>query len=246
MIVLRKCHLKRAQNVYIHVSGSALEVIAASVHSASAPDAHNECALACAAERIAERMMHIKYRRRFLMNATLVFVIQATLSLLSFGLIARWVIYPRLKGRSLREALTPLLLFETFRTVGLIFLVSSITDAALPTAFSIPEAVGDMIAVVLAFVALVAVRFGWRAAPALIWLFTVEGVADFINANALGIRFNIAANYHLGIGWLIPTYGVPAFLVIQLTVIALLINRQRQRAKEQAVDVPERLMANIS
>ena len=52
------------------------------------------------------------------MNATLVFVTQATLSLLSFGLIARWVIYPRLKERSLREALTLLLLFETFRTMG--------------------------------------------------------------------------------------------------------------------------------
>ncbi len=179
------------------------------------------------------------------MNATLVFVTQATLSLLSFGLIARWVIYPRLKGRSLREALTPLLLFETFRTVGLIYLVSSLVDATLPAAFTIPEAVGDMLAVVLAFAALIAVRSGWRAAPALIWLFTVEGVADFINATAQGLRVNIAA-YHLGIGWLIPTYGVPAFLMVQLTVIALLINRQRQRAKEQAVDVPERLLASIS
>ena len=179
------------------------------------------------------------------MNATLVFVTQATLSLLSFGLIARWIIYPRLKKRPLREALTLLLLFETFRTIGLINLVPSLVDAALPAAFSIPEAAGDMLAVVLAFAALVAVRSGWRTAPALIWLFTVVGVADFINATALGLRFGIPA-YHLGIAWLLPTYGVPAFLAIQLTVIALFLNHERQRARERAVDVPDRLMASIS
>jgi hypothetical protein len=180
------------------------------------------------------------------MNAILVFATQATLSLLSFGLIARWVIYPRLKERSLSEALTPLLLFESFRTVGLIYLVPGLTDAAVPASFTIPEAAGDMIAVVLAFVALIAVRSGWRAAPALVWLFTVEGLADFANAIAQGMRVNIAAGYHLGIGWLIPTYGVPIFLVVQLTVIALLLNHRRQRAAARPVDVANRLLHEVA
>ena len=66
------------------------------------------------------------------MNVTfLVFLTQFTLSLLSFGLIARWVVYPRLRERSLRDALTPLLLFETLRTIGLIFLVPGLVDDAL-------------------------------------------------------------------------------------------------------------------
>lgn len=180
------------------------------------------------------------------MKATLSFVIQVTLSLLSFGLIARWFIYPRLRDRSLREALTPLLLFQTFRTLGLIFLVPGLVDAALPAAYTIPEAAGDMLAVVLAFVALVAVRSGWRAAPALVWLFTVEGLADFVNAFAQGLRFNIAANYHLGIGWLLPTYGVPVFLAVQLTVVALLLNRARQHEGERTVDIPVRQESTTS
>ncbi|HET8909036.1 MAG TPA: hypothetical protein VFN11_18930 [Ktedonobacterales bacterium] len=180
------------------------------------------------------------------MNATLVFATQSTLSLLSFGLIAGWVIYPRLRGRSLRDALTPLLLFETFRTVGLLFLVPGIVAPALPAAFVIPEAAGDMLAVVLAFVALIAVRAGWRAAPALVWLFTVEGLLDFINAVAQGIRFNIAGNSHLGVAWLIPTYGIEAFAAVQLAVMALLINRARQGAAERVVDVPVRLESSIA
>jgi len=183
------------------------------------------------------------------MNATfMVFATQFTLSLLSFGLIARWVIYPRLRERSLRDALTPLLLFETLRTIGLLVIVPGLVDAALPSAFGVPAAVGDMIAVVLAFVALVAVRSGWRVAPALVWLFTLEGLADFINATAQGLRFNIP-NYHLGIAWLIPTYGVPAFTMAQVMVIALLWRSGRQRPagdRELAVDVPERLKASIS
>lgn len=186
------------------------------------------------------------------MNATLVFVTQITLSLLSFGLIARWVIYPRLRERSLREALTPLLLFETFRTVGLITLVPGLVDASLPAAFTIPEAVGDMLAVILAFAALVAVRSGWRVAPALVWLFTVEGLADFINATAQGVRLDVVTQNQLGVAWLLPTYGVPAFTVVQLAVIALLLNSQRrarQRAGDagaRAADVPGRLTTSIS
>jgi hypothetical protein len=183
------------------------------------------------------------------MNATLLFATQATLSLLSFGLIARWVIYPRLRDRALRDALTPLLLFETLRTVGLIVLVPGLVDDALPAAFTMPAAAGDMLAVLLAFVALVAVRADWRAAPALVWLFTVEGLADFINATAQGLRFDIAAHNQLGIAWLLPTYGVPAFTVAQVMVIALLLTHGRQRAggdRERAVDVPERMAASIS
>lgn len=187
------------------------------------------------------------------MNTILVFVTQTTLSLLSFGLIARWVIYPRLRERSLRDALTLLLLFETLRTIGLIDLVPGLVDATLPARFTTPEAVGDMLAVVLAFAALVAVRAGWRVAPALVWLFTVEGLADFINATTQGLRFDIVTHNQLGIAWLLPTFGVPAFTVAQVMVIALLLTRGRQRVagdregdRERAVDVPERLTASIS
>jgi hypothetical protein len=171
----------------------------------------------------------------------LVFATQFTLSLISFGLIARWSIYPRLRERSSRDALTPLLLFETLRTIGLIVIIPSLVDAALPSGFAIPAAAGDMIAVVLAFVALVAVRSGWRAAPALVWLFTVVGLADFINVTVQGLRFGIPA-YHLGIAWLLPTYGAPAFTVVQLMVIAVLLNdaRRKRQSDQRAEDAGSR------
>jgi hypothetical protein len=185
------------------------------------------------------------------MDATLIFATQATLSLLSFGLIAGWVIYPRLRERSLRDALTLLLLFETLRTVGLITLVPAVVDTALPAGFVIPEAAGDMLAAALAFAALVAVRAGWGIAPALVWLFTVEGLADFINAIAQGLRFGIP-NYPLGVVWLLLTYAVPAFIVAQVLVIAVLLNDARRKRQQvgdedaQVVNAPDRLAAHIS
>lgn len=124
-----------------------------------------------------------------------------------------------------------------------------LVDAALPAGFAVPAAVGEMLAVILAFVALVAVRAGWRVAPALIWLFTVEGLANFINAAAQAVRFDIVAHNQLGIAWLLPTYGIPVFTVAQVMVIALLLTRGRQRAagdRGRAADVPGRLTANIS
>lgn len=170
------------------------------------------------------------------MIATIIFAAQATLSLVSFGLLARWIIYPRLKERPLVEALTPLLLFQTFRTVGLLFLVPTVVGAALPTAYSIPDAAGDLLAVMLSFASLLALRLRWRGALVLVWLFTLEGMVDFANAIAQGLRINLTENYHLGITWLIPTYGVPAFIIAHLLIIALLLRGQRQLGSQRAVD----------
>ncbi len=168
------------------------------------------------------------------MIAIVSFATQVTFSLVSFGLLARWFIYPRLKERPLVEALTPLLLFHTFRTVGLIFLVPAVVDASLPAAFAIPGELGDMLAVLLAFASLVALRLRWRGALALVWLFTLEGVADFANVIAQGLRFNIIGSYHLGPAWFIPTYGVPAFLVAHVTIIALLLRGTRRLSEQQS------------
>src|SRR5260370_19765545 len=131
------------------------------------------------------------------MNTILIFATQAMLSLLSFGLIAGWVIYPRLRERSLLDALTPLLLFETLRTIGLIVLVPGLVDAALPAGFALPAAVGHLLAVVMAFAALIAVRPAWSLPPSRLWLSTRAGLADFINATRHGARFPIPTNNQL-------------------------------------------------
>jgi hypothetical protein len=120
------------------------------------------------------------------MNANVIFGLQIFLSLVTFGTIARWHLLPRLSPLPLPVALMPLLLFHTFRTLGLIFLVPGVVGDTLPAAFAVPAAVGDAAAVVLAFGALGALRWRWRGALALVWLFNLEGTADFLYGYAEG------------------------------------------------------------
>jgi hypothetical protein len=159
------------------------------------------------------------------MTPTQIFGLQVALSLLTYGLAARWYVLPWLERLDLMAALTPLLLFHTLRTIGLVFLIPGVVGGPLPAAFAAPGAYGDLLTVGLAFLALAALRARWRVALALVWLFTVVGLLDFANAFAQGLRADIAAQYALGPGWFIPTFAVPAFTVAHLLVVRLLLTR---------------------
>lgn len=167
------------------------------------------------------------------MTPTQIFGLQVVLSLLTYGLAARWYLLPRLERLDLVAALTPLLLFHTLRTIGLVFLIPGVVGGPLPAAFAAPGAYGDLLTVGLAFLALVALRARWRGALPLVWLFTAVGLLDFVNAFAQGLRADIAAQYALGPGWFIPTFAVPAFTVAHLLVVRLLLTRGREYAALQ-------------
>jgi hypothetical protein len=163
-----------------------------------------------------------------LMNSTMIFVMQVALNLLIYTFIARQYVMPRLAMLPLSDALIPLLLFHMFRTMGVTFVVPGVVGSVLPPAFATPGAYGDLLAVVLALAAALAVRQRARWALLLVWLFSIVGTADLLYALLQGARFNIAANYHLGPVWFIPTFFVPAFLVTHALVILLLINRSHE------------------
>lgn len=171
------------------------------------------------------------------MTPTQIFGLQVVLSLLTYGLAARWYILPRLERLDLVAALTPLLLFHTLRTIGLVFLLPGVVGGPLPAAFAAPGAYGDLLTVGLAFLALLALRARWRGALPLVWLFSAVGLLDFVNAFAQGLRADIAAQYALGPGWFIPTFAVPAFTVAHLLVVRLLLTRGREYAALQPAGV---------
>jgi hypothetical protein len=159
------------------------------------------------------------------MTVTQIFVVQIAVSLLVFGLAARWYLLPALNRLPLVEALTLLTLPHALRTLGLVFLVPGTAGDTLPAAFAAPGAYGDLLAVVLALLSVLALRQGWRGALGLVWLLSILGLLDFANAYALGIRYDIVASYPLGPLWFIPTFAVPGFIVLHLLAIGLLTGR---------------------
>ena len=143
------------------------------------------------------------------------------LSTLSFVLIAQWYLIPALKRMKREQALQPLLLLHSFRHIGLMFLAIGAVKYELPTAFSVPAAFGDLIASLLAFLALAFIRLRWSLAIPIVWLFNIEGTLDLFNAVLRGV-INDAWN-GMGATFWIPSIIVPALLVTHYIVFLLLL-----------------------
>src|SRR5260370_5243314 len=116
------------------------------------------------------------------MNTLLAFLLSIGISLLSYALLAIWYVVPRLSKQPRVEALLPLVLLHTFRTVGLVFLFPQVTGGALPPGLAAPAAYGDLLTTGLALLAVFALRLrpGW-ALP-LVWRFNLVGIADLLFA----------------------------------------------------------------
>ncbi|HYV43270.1 MAG TPA: hypothetical protein VFA20_00355 [Myxococcaceae bacterium] len=151
-----------------------------------------------------------------------IFGLQIAMSFLTWGLLARWYVAPRLAAQPWPDALAPLLFVHAFRYVGLVFLVPTVVKSPLPPAFANPTAYGDLIASALAFAALFAVRARSRAAIPLAWIANVVGAADLINAYYRGItlRPDVGAAYY------IPAFIVPALFVTHAMMFIMLVTRR--------------------
>lgn len=158
------------------------------------------------------------------MEGDLIIVLSILLGLLADSLIAKWYVMPHVRSLSPAEALSPILLFHSFRYIGLAFLVTGVVSPNLPAEFAVPAAYGDLVAALLALIALAALRLGSTAAIPLVWIFNVEGALDLLYALFQGNRFGIASQ--LGGGFFIPAVIVPALLVSHFLVFQILLRRK--------------------
>src|SRR6266571_7800493 len=81
--------------------------------------------------------------------AFLAFLVSATVSLLSFTLIASRYVVPRLSKQPYVQALLPLVLLNVFRTEGFVFLLPQVMGGTLPSYFAVSTAYGDVFTAVL-------------------------------------------------------------------------------------------------
>lgn len=152
------------------------------------------------------------------MNTQTIFGLQFISSLLVIGLLAKWVLAPWLAKQSQREALFWLTIPHAFRYIGMVFLVPGVVAQPLPEDFSIPAAYGDLLAAVLALLALIALKSRRDFALGLVWVFNIAGTIDLLNA----LRHLEVAPY-FGAAWYIPTFLVPVLLVTHFMIFARLL-----------------------
>jgi len=161
------------------------------------------------------------------MPVQLLFGISVAFGFVAWGVVTALYIWPQLQARSRIEALRPLLALHGFRFIGLSFLVPGVVSADLPAAFARDAAYGDMIAAILALLALAALPS--KVGIALVWIFNVWGTLDLLNAFYVANATGLSAG-QLGAAYFIPTVIVPLLLITHGLVFRILLQQDRPTA----------------
>jgi hypothetical protein len=148
-----------------------------------------------------------------------------TLNLVSSTIVfavAAWIyVVPRLGSLPPLAVLQPILLLHALRHLGMMFLSPGATMAGIPEQFTYPAAYGDLLAAVLAMIALLALRAGAGSARLLLWIFNVEGTVDLAIAISLATIHDVER--FMGPAYWIPAFWVPALIVTHALVFVILL-----------------------
>jgi hypothetical protein len=150
-----------------------------------------------------------------------VLTVNLILSTLVFWAAARLYVLPRLRELAPGTVLLPILLLHALRHLGLMFLAPGAIYAGMPAQFAYPAAYGDLLAAVLALVAIPLVAQQSRAARAMVWIFSVEGTVDLATAITLATAYGAAP--FMGAAYWIPAFWVPALLVTHYIAFVVLV-----------------------
>jgi hypothetical protein len=154
------------------------------------------------------------------------FFISVAFSLIAWSIVAARYIWPELRSRQRAEALRPLLVLHSFRFMGLAFLVPGVVSPELPSTFAHAAAYGDIIAAVLAMLALISLPSA--AGVAFAWIFNIWGAADLFNAFYQGNHAGLMAG-QLGATYFLPTLIVPLLLITHALAFRILLQPQHQK-----------------
>jgi hypothetical protein len=156
-------------------------------------------------------------------QALLPFLASISMAIIAWGCVLSRYVWPRLRDLELRVAVEPILYLHLFRYVGLATLVPGVVDSSLDTRWSHPEAIGDLVAALLAGAALL-LRTG-RLFRMAVWTFNLWGTIDLLRASVLGPVYGVVE--HLDAAYFIIVIGVPLLLWTHGMVFALLLRRDR-------------------
>ena len=150
-----------------------------------------------------------------------ILTINLVFSTFVFWVAAKLYILPKLQNYEARTLLLPILLLHSLRHLGLMFLTSGATYPGIPPQFTYPAAYGDLLTAVLAMIAIPAVAMRARSAKLLVWLFSVVGLLDLIDAITLATVYDAAP--FMGAAYWIPAFWVPALLVTHYLAFIILL-----------------------
>src|SRR5262249_30571266 len=146
-------------------------------------------------------------------------------SFIAWGIVTARYIWPELRLRERAEALRPLLILHSFHFIGLAFLVPGVVSPDLPSAFAHSAAYGDIIAAILALLALISLPTA--SGVVIAWIFSLWGTVDLFNAFYQANHAGLTAG-QLGSTYFIPTFIVPLLLITHGLGFRILLRRENE------------------
>jgi hypothetical protein len=162
----------------------------------------------------------------------LYFFVSIAFSFSAWGFVTARYIWPKLRSLQRLDALRPLLVLHTFRFIGLAFLIPGVVSPDLPSAFARSAAYGDVVAAVLALLALVSLPR--TIGVAIAWIFNGWGLADLLNAFYQANHAGLAVG-QLGATYFIPTLVVPLLLITHGLVFRILLRNESEFAPRESL-----------
>ena len=156
------------------------------------------------------------------MNSVTIFWIQILTSVVVFGIVAVWYVWPALTKIDRYSALIILLFVHVPRYVGMTLLVTGMVDPRLPKEFISSAAYGDLLEAALAFASIFALRSTWRVAIPMVWVANTWGFADLLNGLRGVLQFNVPS-FGLATFWYVYTFYAPLVIVSHLMIFWVLI-----------------------
>jgi hypothetical protein len=155
----------------------------------------------------------------------------AVAGIVAWATIFATIIWPRMKRQPRVQQLKTLTALHFFRYFATTLLIAGLVSRKLPAGFADPAAFGDLISLVLAYVAFIGLQRSMADRPLLfpVWIFNVVGAADLLLALVLGPAL-IHDPRDLGLGYIIPTVYVPLLLVAHFYAMRVLSQRPSEKS----------------
>lgn len=161
------------------------------------------------------------------MNLATAGILAMTLSFAAFIAAACWYVAPWLSRRSPAAALIPLLWVHAFRHVALQILSAQKSGFPVSDALRDDILYGDLLGMVLALLAIFAVRNRLGFAIPLVWLFVAATALDLVYGSIGGMREGLLGEAS-GLTWFILTFYVPLLYTSLGLIVWQLLRRGRE------------------
>ncbi len=165
------------------------------------------------------------------MPVNYIFGIDMALGYLVSALCIATYVWPRLRVMDRIEAHRAIATFNSFRFIGLAFLLPGFVGPNLPQGFATAVAYGDLATALLAILVLLTVRVRSAFWP-LVWIFNLVGLADLVIDTARAVTVNLpSVAGQLGAGYGILMLYVPALFWTHIIAFRLLMRTERAPAR---------------